>query len=241
MNTVVRIPTGERRKIEGTLLLPDGKRQRHPAVLFLHGWGSSRQKHLLPAERLCEVGFVALAIDLRGHGKTEKLENAVTARDNLRDAVAAYDFLTTQPEVDKNRIGVGGYSYGGFLGILLSAERKVRWLAVRSPALYRDKDLNTPKAKINRRGLMAFRRRRLSVDDAAGLRAAAAVRAHVLVIEAQHDRIIPHQAIKNYMKAFRSAKSLTYRVIRGADHAMSKDKWYLTAVDYFLEWLRSTT
>jgi len=63
----------------------------------------------------------------------------------------------------------------------------------------------------------------------------------VLVIEAQHDRIIPHQAIKNYMKAFRSAKSLTYRVIRGADHAMSKEKWYLTAVDYFLEWLRSKT
>jgi len=43
------------------------------------------------------------------------------------------------------------------------------------------------------------------------------------------------------MKAFRSAKSLTYRMIRGADHAMSKEKWYLTAVDYFLEWLRSKT
>jgi len=63
-------------------------------------------------------------------------------------------------------------------------ERVLR-LAVRSPAIYRDKDLNTPKAKINRRGLMAFRRRRLSVDDAAGLRAATAVRAHVLVIEAR--------------------------------------------------------
>jgi uncharacterized protein len=115
MKTVIRIPTGGRRKIEGTLLLPDGRRQRHPAVLFLHGWGSSRQKHLLPAEKLCERGFVALAIDLRGHGKNEKLENAVTARDNLCDAVAAYDFLTTQPEVDKNRIVVVGYSYGGFL------------------------------------------------------------------------------------------------------------------------------
>src|SRR5690242_11255239 len=69
----VRIPTAGRRKIDGTLILPHSKRSLHPAALFLHGWGSDRRRHLLAAERLAEIGFVSLAIDLRGHGKTLSL------------------------------------------------------------------------------------------------------------------------------------------------------------------------
>src|SRR5690242_18443914 len=170
----VKIATGDSRKIEGTLFLPKkphSQQALRPAALFLHGWGSDRQKHFLPAEALAERGFVSLAIDLRGHGKTDRLEKLISARENLQDALAAYDFLASRKDVDKKSIGVTGFSYGGFLAILLSAQRKVRWLALRSPALYRDEDLDIPKAKIKRRGLMAFRRRSMSSTDCAGLRA----------------------------------------------------------------------
>jgi hypothetical protein len=237
----VQIVTARRRKIEGTLVFPKAARGSRPGALFLHGWGSTRERHLIPAERLTELGFVSLAIDLRGHGKTGKLGKSVSARDNLRDAVAAYDFLANRRDVDENRIAVAGYSYGGFLAILLCSERKVRWLALRSPALYRDEDLDIPKAQIKRRGLMAFRRRRLSFTDSAGLRAAASVDADVLLIEAENDRIVPHQQIQNYLNAFRGAKSVSHRVIRGADHAMSRDAWFLTAVDIFMTWIARKT
>jgi dipeptidyl aminopeptidase/acylaminoacyl peptidase len=236
MNTV-RILTAGKRKIEGTMFLPDSSRQRHAGALFLHGWRSDRQKHVMPAQLLSELGFVSLTVDLRGHGKTGQLEHAVSVRDNLQDVTAAFDFLVSRDDVDRNRIVLAGFSYGGFLAILLAAERKVRWLALRSPALYRDEDLDTPKAEIKRRGLMAFRRRPLSLVDCAGLRAAANVRGHVLLVEAQNDRVVPHQQIRNYLKAFEHAKSVAHRVIRGAHHAMSPEH-YRIAVGTLVEWLK---
>src|SRR5262245_38766080 len=99
----VRIPTAGR-QIEGTLIMPRSDRLLHPAALFLHGWGSDRRRHLLPAQRLSAIGFISLAIDLRGHGKTESLCPSITARDNLRDASEAYDFLASRSDVDVRRI-----------------------------------------------------------------------------------------------------------------------------------------
>jgi hypothetical protein len=49
---------------------------------------------------------------------------------------------------------------------------------------------------------MAFRRRPLSPSDALGLRASAGIRAHVLVIEADRDRVIPRQQIRNSALAY---------------------------------------
>ena len=236
----VRIATAGKRKIEGTMFLPKSSRQRHAGALFLHGWRSDRQKHIVPAQLLAEIGFVSLTVDLRGHGKTGELEPAVSVRDNLRDVLAAYDLLISRDDVDRNCIALAGFSYGGFLAILLAAERKVRWLALRSPALYRDEDLDIPKAEIKRRGLMAFRRRQLSPADCAGLHAAASVQAHVLLIEAEHDRVVPRQQIRNYLKAFQRASSVAHRVIRGANHAMTPEH-YRVAVRTLVDWLKASS
>jgi dipeptidyl aminopeptidase/acylaminoacyl peptidase len=62
----------------------------------------------------------------------------VTRQDGLDDVLAAYDYLASQPLIDKTAIGVIGTSYGGYLAMLLTAYRPVRWLAMRVPALYPD-------------------------------------------------------------------------------------------------------
>ena len=81
------------------------------------------------------------------------------------------------------------------------------------------------------------RRRHLTPAHCMGLRSAADVRANVLLVEAERDRVIPHQQIRNYINAFHRAKSLTYRVIRGADHSMSHEEWFGAAVGVFLDWI----
>jgi uncharacterized protein len=45
----------------------------------------------------------------------------------------------------------------------------------------------------------------------------------VLVVESERDDVVPHPAVANYLAAFGKAHSLTYRVIAGADHALSDD------------------
>ena len=43
----------------------------------------------------------------------------------------------------------------------------------------------------------------------------------VLLVESEHDTVIPHQVAANYLNAFHQARSLTHHVLQGADHALS--------------------
>jgi pimeloyl-ACP methyl ester carboxylesterase len=110
---------------------------------------------------------------------------------------------------------VVGSSYGGYLAAILSSSRPVRWLGLRMPALYQDEDWPLPKQQLKKYGLADYRRGRATPDQNRALAACAAFRGDVLVVESEHDDIIPHPVIENYLAALKGAHSLTYRVIEG--------------------------
>jgi len=58
----------------------------------------------------------------------------------------------------------------------------------------------------------------------------------VLIVESEHDDIIPHPGIANYMAAFEKARSLTYRVIKGADHGLSEEPWQQAFTTLLVNW-----
>src|SRR3569833_2101490 len=120
-------------ELDGTLLYPT---DILPGVLFVHGWGGSQDQDLARAKQAAGLGAVSLTFDLRGHEPGSPLFHTVTREQNLRDLVAAYDRLAQQRNVDKSSIAVVGISYGGYLDAILASLRRVRWLALRSPALY---------------------------------------------------------------------------------------------------------
>src|SRR5205085_12682648 len=106
--------------------------------------------------------------------RTRAQRDPVTRAQNLADVIAAYDLLAARPEVDAARVGLVGSSYGGYLATLLTAERKVRWLALHAPALYMDGDFDRPKRELNLDPKLAeYRRRRLEPDANRALTAAA--------------------------------------------------------------------
>lgn len=43
----------------------------------------------------------------------------------------------------------------------------------------------------------------------------------MLIVESENDEIVPHPAVASYLTSFIAARSVTYRVIAGADHALS--------------------
>ena len=57
-----------------------------------------------------------------------------------------------------------------------------------------------------------------------------------LVVECEHDSIVPHPVIANYRAAFDNAHSLTYRVIQGADHALSEEQWQQSYTSLLVKW-----
>jgi dienelactone hydrolase len=205
-------------RVVGTLVRPA---RQIPGVLFVHGWGGNQEQYLARARQIAALGCICLTFDLRGHGGSAERQEQVTREDNLRDLVAAYDRLARQPFVDRDRIAVVGSSYGGYLAAILTTLRPVRWLGLRVPALYRDEDWALPKQQLKKYGLAAYRRQFISPDENRALGACAAFRGDVLLVESENDDIIPHPVFTNYMAAFEQARSLTYKMIQGADHGLS--------------------
>lgn len=220
-------------KISGTVVTPATV---VPGVLFLHGWGGTQEQYLARAREIAAVGCVCLTVDLRGHAATESQRATVTREDNLRDALAAYDVLARHPGVDRDAIAVVGSSYGGYLAAILSAMRPVRWLALRVPALYRDEDWSLPKQQLKKYGLDHYRQLRITPEKNRALAACAVFKGDVLIVESEHDAIIPHPVIENYRAAFQGARSLTYRIIEGADHALSDERWQQAYTSLLLNW-----
>lgn len=220
--------------LDATFLTPEDK---VPGVLFIHGWGGSQEFDLSRAKGIAALGCVCLTFDLRGHAATQARQRRVTREDNLRDVVAAYDRLATHPSLDSGSIAVVGSSYGGYLAALLCALRRVRWLALHVPALYRDDEWLLPKNQLNRDTLRAYRSAYVPPEENRALKACTEFSGDVLLVEAEHDIYIPHSTIMSYRSAFRRSHSLTHRIIDGADHALSEKPAQRAYTSILVNWV----
>ncbi|MCB4768825.1 alpha/beta hydrolase [Ancylobacter sp. Lp-2] len=221
--------------IDGTFAVP---RTGVPGVLFVHGWTGSQQGDLKRAKAIAELGCVCLTFDLRGHAATEAMRMNVTPRQNLHDAIAAYDALAAHPLVDRSAMAVIGSSYGAYLATVLTSFRPVRWLSLRVPALYRDEHWALAKGRLDRLDLTTYRNSRVEPEDNRALAACTRFQGDVLAIESEHDDLVPHATVANYLAAFRQSRSLTYRVIEGADHALSGKEFREAYSSLLLGWFR---
>lgn len=229
------IPVEREDAVQATVLAP---KPALPGVLFVHGWGGNQEQDLSRAKQAAALGTVCLTFDLRGHRANTVRKNTITRAQNLQDLCATYDWLAGQPQVDSSAIAVVGVSYGGYLAALLSALRPVRWLALRSPALYLDRDWDVPKALLHEDPeLFHYRRREISAADNLALHACSRFRGDALLVQAEHDEIVPAPVIDNYARAFCSAKTLTRRLVEGADHGFSEKAVQRVYTDILIGWM----
>lgn len=120
--------------VHGQLFEKKDGRKNKPAVVFVHG-GPQRQILLAWDHRsyyshsyamnqyLADQGFVVLSVNYRlgiGYGyHFHKPEGSHRfGASEYKDILAAGKWLQEQPQVDKNKIGIYGGSYGGFLTAL---------------------------------------------------------------------------------------------------------------------------
>jgi hypothetical protein len=134
----------------------------------------------------------------------------------MADVLAAFDALARHPAFDLDAIGVVGRSYGGYLAVLLTRERAVRWLALRVPALYKDDHWTAAKAEIDRTELERFRSEVVTPERNRALAACAKFRGDVLVVESERDDFVPHAVIISASPSIIQSRSLIARSIRSA-------------------------
>lgn len=131
---IVKAPDGL--SIHCQLFLPRDARpgDRRPAVIFLHG-GPIRQMLLGWHPRgyyhraygfnqyLASQGYVVLSVNFRsgiGYGRAFRLapDQGPRGASEYQDVIAAAKYLQQRPEVDPQKIGLWGGSYGGYLTAL---------------------------------------------------------------------------------------------------------------------------
>jgi len=104
--------------VQGILYTPAGKGP-FPALIVIHEWWGLNDWVKDQASKLADQGYVALAIDLyRGKVATtpdmaHEIMRGVPEDRAKRDLHAAFEFLASQPNVKKDRIGSIGWCMGG--------------------------------------------------------------------------------------------------------------------------------
>ncbi len=104
--------------VKAIIYTPQGKGP-FPAIIVIHEWWGLNDWIKEEAAKLSDQGYVALAIDLyRGKVATtpeeaHEIMRGVPEDRAQRDLQAAYDYLASQSNVKKDRIGAIGWCMGG--------------------------------------------------------------------------------------------------------------------------------
>jgi hypothetical protein len=103
-------------KLVGDLYCPDGLKpgERRAGVVLCHGYTGVKDLYLPDNARVLNgAGYVVLTFDYKGWGDSEGSRSRLAPYSRVADVQAAVSFLGAQPEVDADRLGLYGTSYGG--------------------------------------------------------------------------------------------------------------------------------
>ncbi len=95
--------------------------RKYPTLLRIHGGPNGQDAHSFNLERqiFAANGYVVVAVNYRGSsGRGEKYQTAIAAdwgNKEVLDLQAAMDYVVVVGLADPDRLGVGGWSYGGIL------------------------------------------------------------------------------------------------------------------------------
>ncbi|MCA1632140.1 MAG: alpha/beta fold hydrolase [Acidobacteria bacterium] len=124
----VEFRNGEQ-KLAGTLTMPKTGAAPFPAAVIISGSGAQDRDgtivadlYRLVAERLSSNGFAVLRVDDRGAGRSSMPSKPTSYRELVNDSRAAFEYLLTRREVDKERVALVGHSEGAESAAIIAAE-----------------------------------------------------------------------------------------------------------------------
>jgi dienelactone hydrolase len=127
---------GKPTRVFAYLARPEKAEGKRPGMVLVHGGGGTAFKEW--AELWAKRGYVALAMDLAGHGPDRKrLPDGGPNQDDpakfgaeeikdfwtyhaVADVIRGVSLLASQPDVDPERLGITGISWGGYLTCIVA-------------------------------------------------------------------------------------------------------------------------
>ncbi|MEM7552996.1 MAG: S9 family peptidase [Cyanobacteria bacterium P01_A01_bin.84] len=127
---LVRWKSFDDKTISGFLYRPPAKfTGKRPVIVNIHGGPEGQFRPMFLGRLnyyLNELGIAVIFPNVRGstgYGKTFlKLDNEYKREDSVKDIGALLNWISTQPNLDKDRILVTGGSYGGYMSLAVATK-----------------------------------------------------------------------------------------------------------------------
>lgn len=222
----------EGRTIPATLVIPEGK-ENYPLVVMNHGFAGSRNENggfTKIAESLAESGIASVRVDFAGCGDSKADFKDFNLKNNMSDVNACLEYVLSNKPVDKENIGVFGYSMGGALTVLLTEneDNQYKAMALLAPAVNKDEaffaDIDNQLKEAKEKGYYSLdwfgKELHVGADYYEGLKAAFDVfdkydnTRDCIVIYGDSDTTI----LPEHSKAFADKMEVESVMIEGADH-----------------------
>ncbi|PTX22284.1 dipeptidyl-peptidase-4 [Pontibacter mucosus] len=126
-----QMKTADGTQLNGWMIKPTDfdPNKKYPVLMFVYGgpgsqtvtnsWGGN---NFLWYQVLADKGMIVVSVDNRGTGargaEFKKVTYANLGKYEIEDQIEAAKWLGNQSYVDKNRIGIWGHSYGGYMTLL---------------------------------------------------------------------------------------------------------------------------
>jgi dienelactone hydrolase len=189
--------------MKGYLAYDDARSGKRPGILVVHEWWGHNEYARRRARMLAELGYVALAVDMYGEGKTaQHPDDAGKFSEEIRKNMdlgrerflAAKKVLQENRFTDPKRIGAIGYCFGGSVVLQMARDGM---------------DLG---------GVTSFHGGLTTTSPAKP----GAVKAKILVLTGGDDKFVPPEQIEGFEKEMKAARA-DYRVISypGALHSFT--------------------
>ena len=140
MRRDIEFPSGGS-QCRGWLYIPDASAVKPPAptIVMAHGFSAVKEMFHLSsyAERFETAGFVVLVFDFRFLGASDgNPRGQIISHEQQEDYRNAIAWMSLQPEVDADRIGLWGTSYaGGHVLHLAAFDRRIKAVVAQVPTI----------------------------------------------------------------------------------------------------------
>ena len=120
------ITYGDDPKMKGFIAHKEDLKEKVPGVIIVHEWWGHNEYVRNRAVQVAELGYVAMALDMYGDGKSschpkeagEYMKESIASFDAASDRfLKAVETLKKHEHVDSSRIAAIGYCYGGMIVI----------------------------------------------------------------------------------------------------------------------------
>ncbi|UNS99719.1 CocE/NonD family hydrolase [Streptomyces tubbatahanensis] len=107
--------------LKANVALPDGasadSARTYPLIVLPTSWGLPQIEYLAQAKKLADAGYVVVSYNSRGFWQSGG-EIEVGGPEDIADASRVIDWALAHTPADKDRVGMGGVSYGAGISLL---------------------------------------------------------------------------------------------------------------------------